>query len=272
MLNFSRIAVWKLGKVHLNLYIRCTSVLNDQNFSHTGYLHQALASIQISGTMQEDKRAVDPPYSAPRQQLRIRKLPAKNKFGERWVRASTPNFPMKSTDPWTFYPGGPSNEVREFPEKPNKLVYLLKLTNYRAEDSFAYHPKNAKKTLMVVDADAESNFVLYEALPMEARLKKHKGENYNLRAAKGEMITTVRELQLIIRRRDYFPIARFVVRKTLPYNIMPGTEVQDSPIEIPNHEEQFFELPNGQRLPVARNGRDFQWNKFGNCWWFRFES
>ena len=82
MLNFSCLALWEIGKVHLNLYLSCTSVLNDQSFSHTGYLHQALASIQISGaTPQKDKTAVDPPHPAPGPHVAIQKPPAKTSLG-----------------------------------------------------------------------------------------------------------------------------------------------------------------------------------------------
>ncbi len=45
--------------------------------------------------------------------------------------------------------------------------------------------------------------------------------------------------------------------KTLPCHILFGTEFQDGHFEITNHEEQFFELPKGQRLPIVRNGRDY---------------
>ncbi len=100
-------------------------------------------------------------------------------------------------------PEGPPTKVGEFPEEPNNLVHILKFTNYKVQGSSVYHPKVARKTLMVADTDAGPNCVLYEALPMESRLKIHKGENYHLQAANGEMIPTVGELQLIIRLKNY---------------------------------------------------------------------
>ncbi len=152
---------------------------------------------------------------------------------------------------------GQPDEVGQVPEEPNNLVYLLKSTNYKVEGSFAHHSNVAKKTHMVVDTGVGPNCVLCEALPMEARLKIHKGENYHLRTANDEMIPTVGELQLIIRLRDYVALARFVVCKILPCHLLLGTEFQGTQLEIRDHKVQFFEFPNGQRLPTVRNGKDF---------------
>ncbi len=77
-------------------------------------------------------------------------------------------------------PEGPPTKVGEFPAEPNNLVYILKFTNYKAQGSSVYHPKVSRKTLMVADTGAGPNCVLYEALPMESRLKIHKRENYHL--------------------------------------------------------------------------------------------
>ncbi len=92
---------------------------------------------------------------------------------------------------------------------------------------------------------------------MDAGPKIHNGENYHIRAANEKMIPIVAELQVIIRLKDYVSLGRFVVCKTLPCHIFFGTEFQDSPFEITNHKEQFYELPNGQRLPIVRNGSEF---------------
>ncbi len=63
-------------------------------------------------------------------------------------------------------PEGPSTKLREFPEEPSNLIYLLKSTNGKVEGSFAYNLRVAKKTLMVVGSGAAPNCVLYEAHPM----------------------------------------------------------------------------------------------------------